>query len=308
LELAAVVLTLGEDVSYRSIVADLLDQGVRAERICVVHNPVRADEPAPALPDGTHLLRMPRNVGYAAAMNAGTWQALERGADWIWLLTQDVRLRPGAADAMGEATRTSGYGALGPRLVQAGTDVVFSLGGARTRFGWPFNIGYGGRLPEGEGRRGGVERCAWLDGSSIMVRAEAVREVGLYDASLFGYAEDALFCLRLERAGWSTGVVQAAVAEQVSGQISRPGIASFLIARNCLVYAREVAGVPAVAATLARYLRLSTQYLRATVTGPGRRVALIRCYATWAGALAFFAGRMGPPPARLPGSGDLGGR
>lgn len=308
LELAAVVLTLGEDGSYRSIVADLLEQGVPAKRICLVHNPLRADEPAREVPDGAHVLRMPRNLGYAAAMNAGMRQALERGADWIWLLTQDVRLRPGAAGALREAARSPGFGALGPRLIQAGTDVVFSLGGGRTRFGWPFNTGYGGRLPEPESRRGAVARCAWVDGSSIMVRAEAVRDVGLYDASLFGYAEDALLCLRLERAGWSTGVVQAAVAEQVSGELSRPGLASFLIARNCLLYAREVAGPPAVAATLARYLRHSIRYLRAGLTGPRRRVALIRCYATWAGALAYFAGRMGPPPASLPGSGELGGR
>ncbi len=305
MHLAVVVLTLGERDLYRSIVADLLDQGVGAARICVVHNPLRLGDRAIEVPPGAQALRMPRNLGYAAAMNVGIRHQLEGGADWVWLLTDDVRLRPGAVRAMLAAAESCEYGVLGPRLLQAGTEVVFSLGGARTRFGWPFNAGYGSRLRGGPTRGGAVERFAWVDGSSIMLRAEALRAVGLYDTSLFGYAEDAMLCLRLERAGWPTGVVHDAVAEQVSGQPSRPGLTSYLIARNCLRYAREAAGAPGVLAALARYLRETIHLLRVILTGPRRRAALIHCYATWAGALAFFAGRTGPPPARLPGRGEI---
>jgi GT2 family glycosyltransferase len=306
LHLAAVVLTLGKDDSYQAIVADLLAQGVPAERICVAHNPLSVDEGPVEVPPGAQALRMPHNLGYAAAMNAGLRHHLERGADWIWLLTQDVRLRQGAADAMRAAAETPDYGALGPKLLQAGTEAVFSLGGARTRFGWPYNEGFGRRLGQVERKPGAVHRCAWVDGSSIMLRSRALQDVGLYDTSLFGYAEDAMLCLRLERAGWPAGVVQDAAAEQVSGQLSRPGLSSYLIARNCLRYARAAAGRPAIAALLARYLRQTIHQLRVAVTGPRRRVALIQCYATWAGALAFFAGRTGPPPPHLPGRGELG--
>jgi GT2 family glycosyltransferase len=302
LHLAAVVLTLGEDGSYQAIVADLLAQGLVAERICVVHNPLRADEPAVGVPRGTQAIRMPRNLGYAAAMNVGMRHQIERGADWIWLLTQDVRLRAGATEAMRAAAEGPDYGALGPVLFQGGSDVVFSLGGARTRFGWPYNLGYGKRLQV----RSAVERCAWVDGSSIMLRARALRDAGLYDPSLFGYVEDAMLCLRLERAGWPTGVVRAAAAEQISGQQSRPGLVAFLIARNCLRYACEAARWAGIAALLARYLRQTVHLVRVSVTGPRRRAALIQCLATWTGTLAFFAGRAGPPPPWLPGRGELG--
>jgi GT2 family glycosyltransferase len=251
------------------------------------------------------VLRMPSNLGYAVAMNAGMRHHLERGAEWIWLLTHDVRLRPGATRAMLKAAQDGRYGALGPRLMQTGTDLVFSLGGARTRFGWPFNAGYGRRVTEVPPSRATTERSAWVDGSSIMLRAEALTEVGLYDTSMFGYAEDAVLCLRLERAGWPTAVVHEAVAEQTPGQISRPGPVSFLIARNCLRYGREAAGRLAIAAALLRYLRETIHYLRVAISGPRRRVAVIQCYATWAGVLAYFAGRTGPPPARMPGSGEL---
>ncbi len=311
MHLAAVVLTLGGDDSYRSIVGDLTGQGVPAERICVIHNPLRPDDAPVEVPPGAQAIRMPRNLGYAGAMNAGLRHQLERGADWIWLLTQDVRLRPGATAAMVEAAGRGEYGALGPRLLQAGSDIVFSLGGARTRLGWPYNIGYARRLADvvpadGASAGGAVRRRAWVDGSSIMLRADALRDTGLYDTSLFGYAEDAMLCLQLERAGWAIGVVDGAVAEQVSGQSARPGLTAFLIARNCLRYATEVAGRRAVIALLVRYVRQTIHLLRVATTGPRRRAALIQCCATWVGTVAFFAGRGGPPPAWLPGRGELG--
>jgi GT2 family glycosyltransferase len=302
-----VVLTHGEHESYRRVVADLLEQGVAAEAICIVHNPVRPEDRHVQAPPGAHVLRMSGNVGYAPAMNAGMRHHLACGADWVWLLTHDIRLHPGAAQAMLAAAEHGTYGALGPRLQQAGTDLVFSLGGARTRFGWPFNVGFGGRMNRVGAKPGAVDTCAWVDGSSIMLRSEALAGVGLYDESLFIYAEDAFMCLRLERAGWETGVVQAAVAEQVAGSESRPGSVAFLIARNGLRYALAAAGPPGVVAALLRYLRETIQLVRLAVNGPQRRVSLIRCYAMWVGALAFFAGRTGPPPRWLPGQGELRG-
>lgn len=305
MHLCAVVLTHGEHDCYRLIVADLLDQGLPAERICVVHNPVRPEDRHVEAPPGCQVLRMPRNLGYAEAMNVGMRHHMERGADWIWLLTHDVRLWPGATESMLAAASDPGFGALGPVLVRAGSELVFSLGGARTRFGRPYNAGFGTRLRDHHLEPSAVEPYAWVDGSSIMLRAKALREVGLYDTSMFIYAEDATLCLSLERAGWRTGVVQGAVAAQSAGQVSRPGPVSFLLARNGLRYARQAAGRRAIAPALLAHLRETVSYLRVAVTGPERRMALIQCCGSWIGVLAFFAGRQGAPPRWLPGRGDM---
>lgn len=303
---AAVILTHGEHESYRSVLADVIAQGLGADEVCIVHNPVAPSDRALMPSPPVHVIRMPGNGGYAQGMNAGMRHHLERGAEWIWLLTHDVRLRPGALGTLLSAARgDSRLGAIGPLLVGAGTDTVFSLGGERTRWGLPYNAGYGTALENGRHPGAAIRQCAWLDGSSIMLRARALREIGLYDTAMFGYTEDADLCLRLERAGWSVAVATGAVAEQTAGALVRPGPVAFLLARNGLRYAYAVAGRAALLPMLGRHVRDSIHQLRLAVTGPRRRIALIQCYATWLGVLAFLAGRTGPPPAWLPGRGDM---
>jgi GT2 family glycosyltransferase len=306
-KLSAVILTYRDYDSYRFVLADLLEQGMSEEDICIVHNPVTARDRVVEVSPRVTVIRMPGNAGYAGGMNAGLRHQLERGAEWIWLLTHDVRLRPGAMTALLAAAREHPEcAALGPLLLNAGTDAVFSLGGERKRWGLPYNAGYGERWSGRPPLDGPTTRVrAWLDGSSIMLRARALREVGVYDTAMFGYAEDAELCLRLEHAGWSVRVVQDAVAEQAAGASSRPGAVAFLLARNGLRYARSAAGRWAIGPMLVHDLRVSIHFIRVALTGPGRRAAAIQCGATWVGVIAFLAGRTGPPPAWLPGRGDM---
>jgi GT2 family glycosyltransferase len=308
LRIGAVILSLGEHDSYRQVVADLLDQGLASADICIVHNPIRAEDRPVEAPPGASVLRLPRNLGYAGGMNAGMRHQLDRGVGWVWLLTHDVHLRPGAIDAMRRAAASAHeFAALGPLLVLHDSEVVFSAGGQRTAGGHPFNEGNGMPLAAVRAPTSGVRPCTWLDGSTMMLRARALADVGLYDTSLFGYTEDAQLCLRLERAGWAVGVVLDAVAEQASGSLTRPGTASFLMTRNTLRYAREAGGSPFVAQQLARHGRELLYFAREVIIGPKRRIALIQILATVLGTVAFLAGRGGPPPAWLPGRGaDLG--
>jgi hypothetical protein len=139
-----------------------------------------------------------------------------------------------------------------------------------------------------------------------MLRTVALRSVGLYDATIFGYTEDAELCLRLERAGWAVRVVQGAIAEQSSGQPTRPGLAAFLQTRNGLSYASKLAGQGAVWRAGGCYARETVHYARLAATGPRRQMSLIQCFATWIGVVAFLSGRRsGPPPPWLPGQGDV---
>src|ERR1700728_3227966 len=131
-----VILTHGEESLYRRALQDVLDQGFEPGGICIVHNPVSPRDRAVDAPPGVVCIRMATNGGYAAGMNAGIRHQMRCGADWIWLLTHEVRLRDGASRAMCAATEfTDGVGALGPVLFDTDNGMIFSLGGLRSRFG-----------------------------------------------------------------------------------------------------------------------------------------------------------------------------
>lgn len=306
-----VVLTHGENDSYADVVADLLEAEVPAVDICVVHNPVTpADREIRPARAGIEVLRMSGNRGYAVGMNAGMRHQLERGADWVWLLTHDVRLRPGAVAALSRSAQSAdGYGALGPVLALRESEGFFSHGGLRSRYGGTFHArsDLATRAPGPDG----ITEIVWLDGSAILLRAQALRAVGGYDETLYGYSEDAELCLRLERAGWRSGVVADAVATQVTGHQSRPGAVAYLLTRNKFRYRWLVAGRRGVLDGLKHQPREAVHNVRMVVDPRSpwhvRRFYFARAVGTWAGVGAFLLRRRsGPPPAWLPGLGEMG--
>jgi GT2 family glycosyltransferase len=135
----AVVLTLGTDASFQSVVTDLIDQGVAPEAICVVHNRPSTGDPPVSLPASEiSTIELENNVGYAGGMNLGISFHLRQGAEWIWVLTQDVRLRVGAVGAMRQATQEARtFGAVGPVICDPASGEIFSAGGRQTNLGGP---------------------------------------------------------------------------------------------------------------------------------------------------------------------------
>lgn len=303
-----VILTHGEETLYQRALQDVLDQGFEPEGICIVHNPVSPSDRAVDAPPGVVCIRMATNRGYAAGMNTGIRHHMGRGAAWIWLLTHEVRLRDGASRAMCAATESAeGLGALGPVLFDADDGTIFSLGGLRSPFGETYHRGTGSS-PHHVDRIGDVEPCAWLDGSTIMLRSSALQAVGLYDESLYIYCEDADLCLRLERAGWRCAVVRAAGAEQRTGKGTRPGAYAYLTSRNGLRYARDLGGWLQVIYAVGRLIPRSVKRILEARHAERRSTELTALLGIWVGVVAFVRGSSGPPPTWLPGLGDMRSR
>lgn len=304
--LGAVVLTYGSGGEHERLLASLQVEGMAAEGVLVVHNPAVAGEPDPALPAGCELLRASHNLGYAAGMNLGIERQLGRGCELLLLLTHDARLRPGALGRLLAAAATRPrYGLLGPALVFAGGEAPFSYGGLTRANG---TMTHRTEPPVAED---GIAACDWVDGGTILFRAEALREVGGFDERFWSYCEEAELCLRFARAGYGVGVVVAAVAEQSPGGTQRFGPWSYLMTRNGAAYAwraarlRGVAFFTARAVLLALYelIRVLAHRLRLRRGSVAEPWAL--AVGTARGLLDFYRRRWGPPP-RLPGAGDVG--
>jgi GT2 family glycosyltransferase len=301
-----VVLAYGGGDEFVALLESLAREGVPIDRVLLVHNPSSPGQRPAVTPDGLEVLSTGRNLGYAAAMNAGIARQLERGCNSILLLTHDARLRVGALrELLGAAAEDPGYGVLGPALVWAGSERPFSFGGETTR---------SGRMRHRTARplsADGVAQADWIDGGTMLIRSEALGCSGVFDERLWSYCEDADLCLRVARCGFRIGVVTSARADQAPGGSKRPGAWSYLLARNGIAYAHRYAGAWGLAAAALRaagtgfvgLARASARGLRLRAGSPAEPLAV--GIGALRGLVDYAWGRWGPPPVGLPGMGDL---
>jgi GT2 family glycosyltransferase len=150
------------------------------------------------------LIRTGANLGFAGANNvAMRWALRYRPPRYFWLLNNDAVVDADALAALVEqAEREPRVGMVGSRLLEYHRpQVVQTLGG--------------GRLIRWQGltrfiRRGAPDGSRWdhplepdyVTGSSLLARADAVRQIGLMEEGYFLYSEEVDWCLRARRRGW----------------------------------------------------------------------------------------------------------
>lgn len=153
---------------------------------------------------GVRLEELSENVGFSVANNLALRQA---GAEQILLLNPDTELWPGVLDAM--ATFLSEHpraGIAGCRLVRR--DGSFDHAAKRSiptvadavRYFRPGGSSSGYLAPQvAEDAVGPVDA---VNGAFMLVRREAMADVGLLDEGYWMYGEDLDWCTRFRRAGW----------------------------------------------------------------------------------------------------------
>jgi glycosyltransferase involved in cell wall biosynthesis/GT2 family glycosyltransferase len=171
-------------------------------RVLVVHNGPVAEGPLPA---GAERLRLDRNGGYAAGMNAGIAALHRAGCDRALLLNNDAWLEPGALRALAEAVDDPGVGAAGPVVLRAGDGRIESAG-----------VGLGPALLRPRLRRHGAPAAApgpgseaveALSGVALMVSMAALEATGPLREHYFHGFEDVDLGCRLRCAGLGLSLV-----------------------------------------------------------------------------------------------------
>jgi GT2 family glycosyltransferase len=185
------------------------------------------------------------NVGTAAGWNLGIAYLLESGATYVAIWNVDVRLDPECLHrqvAVMEQDPT--IGACQPLLLYSDEPARVQM------FGGSFDVGTGearhdcrgatalGQLPL-------IRDAEYLDGGTMLLRAEALHATGGFDERLFMYAEDADLCHRLRQVGYRTVAVRDARAwhyhRQERGSLPAPH-QLFYETRNRLYMVLKLAG------------------------------------------------------------------
>jgi hypothetical protein len=194
-----------------------LAQAPPPAEILVVDN-ASEDGSADALPPGVRLLRLPRNAGFGAAVNAGLAATRAPG---VLTLNPDTELLPGCLAAAAEALeRDPLLGAVALRVLQAGApDRLDAVGvGLTSRLG---QINCGHDLPDALTEPSARTVLGPLGGAALWRRA-ALERIGPWWERYFLYWEDIDIALRLDRAGYTCRTEPAARALHVgSGTVGR---------------------------------------------------------------------------------------
>jgi GT2 family glycosyltransferase len=243
----------------RSLFVDLKHSGLNAA-VWVVDNASTDGTPelvARAFPE-VHLITSSENLGFAGGNNLALKAIVQDSPSAIrncvvWLLNPDTEVQQGATAALlGALDQRLSVGVVGAKLLypdgalQQGafrfpglSQLAFELFPLPARL---YDTRLNGRYPRH--LYDGDEPFA-IDhplGASMMVRAEAIREVGLMDEGYHMYCEEIDWCWRMHESGWKALCVPAAEVIHHAGQsTSQVPVSSFrnLWTSRARLYARH---------------------------------------------------------------------
>lgn len=190
---------------------------------------------AEAFPD-VHLVASDRNLGFAAANNLALGALLGDSRSvshesFVWLLNPDTEVQPGATAALLRTLDAH------PRAGVVGAKLLYPDGSLQhSAFRFPglaqlvfelfpmpdrlYDTRLNGRYPRRLYRGPDPFRIDHPLGASMMVRREAIDEVGLLDEGFWMYCEEIDWCWRMHKAGWTAYCVPTAEVIHHAGKSS----------------------------------------------------------------------------------------
>jgi len=171
------------------------------------------------------VIESPVNLGFARANNL----AMQRSAGrYLLLLNTDALVQPGSVQALLQVAEAAPRaGVVGAHLLNP--DGTFQASHTRFPTLWQeFLIlsTLGRRLvrpwypSHGPEETKGPQRVEYVEGACMLVRREALAEVGGLDEGYFMYAEEVDWCKRMRAAGWEVWYAPAAKVVHIGGASS----------------------------------------------------------------------------------------
>lgn len=199
--------------------------------------------------DRVSVLANTENLGYAGGCNVGIEAAMRLGAASILVMNNDAF--PGRNGVRGLAERLEENpkaGAVGPAMVHYATGELLHLAcdvdpkSGRTLWrdrGTPLDDLGVEPVPTG-----------YISGEAMLVRREAIEDIGAFDPRYFCYYEDVDWSVRARCAGWELEVLPTVVWSHMVGSSATAMTSVLYISRNRVLFLRRALRRSRLAAAL----------------------------------------------------------
>lgn len=192
------------------------------------------------LPSDVELVLNPVNTGFTGGQNLNIRHALTHCYDYVFLLNNDTLVDPQAiAEVIREMSDDPHCGAASPVIARLGNrDIVDFCGAIHD---WRLIDTVRARTTlEAQSFLADYADEVWAVGTALMLKVNALREVGVLDERMFAYYEDDDLGVRLKAAGWRTRIVLNAVVEHAcfdGDMYQRQPYFFYLMTRNAIFFA-----------------------------------------------------------------------
>lgn len=262
--------------------------------VVVVDNSSSPEISAIAGEVGARYIDPAANIGFAAAVNLALKEVSLSGTD-VLLLNPDARIKPSSVHRLQEQLAAC------PQLACVSPELHGPTGVVEQSAPWSFPTPAGAWVDAlGLGR---LRRARdYVSGAAMLLRGEAVEQIGGFDERFFLYAEETDWQRRARTGGWSCDICNDAVAIHL-GEATDSDSRRRLLRRHSGTerYIKKHHGTIGWASY--RAARLTGAAARAVVrTGAKRRRALVDASIFWGGPerLALREGAVPPSQSRVP--------
>ncbi|MEN9344218.1 MAG: hypothetical protein RLZZ453_1005 [Chlamydiota bacterium] len=263
------------------------------------------------------LIQAGYNLGFAEGNNVGIRIALQKGATHVLLLNNDTDVLPDLIEQLLKLMKR--YPQAG---IVGGKPVLFSQPDTLDHFGGRWNPKKGLFELVGAGKKE-VDWVVPLEldyvcGAAVFIKREVFEAIGLLEGRFFLVWEEADFCSRAKKAGFSSMTApQAKFLHKVSASFigGRPHITYFWWRNRLLFISRNVGALPKMSLWIRVLLpeifklcklfflkRLQFYWYRSCKNEVKARKAeafLLKTGAALLGVSDYFRGRLGPAPASV---------
>ncbi len=180
-----------KELTYPNYEVIVVDNGSDINNLELIKSFIKEGEPIPYT-----LYPVPHNSGYSGGNNIGIKDALEHGADYVFILNPDTTIEKTALSKLVEyAESDHAIGILGPAIDEGGSMI------------------YGGKIHWLRPELSHITNYKlqitnyYVIGAAMLIKRKVIEKIGLLDERYFLYFEDADYCLRASKAGYKLAIV-----------------------------------------------------------------------------------------------------